>query len=287
MNSDVVQPDRQSTKFPSKNVKNCLARCRHLKWKIQWNSWNNVLRRVELCCLQEIRWRGASACIIEGKDSRYKIFWVGNENGTGGAGILLSEKWIEKVFDIDRVSDRIMMFKLAIDNMIITVLSCYAPQVGLQNKVKSTFYDQLLGNVGKLGADETSVIWGDLNGHIGKLANDYEGVHGGYGFGLINKEDEHILKSAVAHNLVVGNSYFTRKDNHLITYQSWGIGGQVDCILVRKSDLRLVRDISYSWWRNSWLNIECLLATWNGNSQNKTRKHLHLSGVHERWKIKM
>ena len=28
---------------------------------------------VVLCCLQEIRWRGASAHMIEGKDSRYKI----------------------------------------------------------------------------------------------------------------------------------------------------------------------------------------------------------------------
>ena len=30
-------------------------------------------RSVVLCCLQEIRWRGASAHMIEGKDSRYKI----------------------------------------------------------------------------------------------------------------------------------------------------------------------------------------------------------------------
>ena len=97
---------------------------------------------MDLCCLQEIRWRGASACMIEGKGSRYKIFWVGNEKVTGGVGIPFSEEWIEKIFDINWVSDRIMMIKLATDNKI-TVLSCYAPQVGLDNIIKDTFYDKL------------------------------------------------------------------------------------------------------------------------------------------------
>ena len=52
-----------------------------------------------------------------------------NENGTDGVGTLLFEEWIEKVVEINRVSDY-MMIKLAIDNKIIVVLSCYAPQVG-------------------------------------------------------------------------------------------------------------------------------------------------------------
>ena len=95
---------------------------------------------------------------VEGKDSSYKMFWVGNENVTGGVGIPLSEEYIEKAFDINKVSNRIMMIKLTIDNMIIMVLSCYAPQLGLDNVVKDTFYDQLQDTVSKVGADETLVI---------------------------------------------------------------------------------------------------------------------------------
>ena len=45
-------------------------------------------RNIDICCLQETRWRGASARMIEGKDSRYKLFWVGNKTGTGGVGVL-------------------------------------------------------------------------------------------------------------------------------------------------------------------------------------------------------
>ena len=181
--------------------------------------------------------------MIEGKDSRYKLFWVGNKNGTEGVGVLLSEEWIEKVYDINRVSDRIMLIKLSIDKKIITVLSCYAPQVGLDNIVKDNFYDQLHDTIRKVSDAETIVICGDLNGHIGKDANGYEGIHGGHGYGIRNKEGENILEFAVAHNLFIGNSCFTKKDSHLIMYQSGGNSSQIDYVLVRKSDLKLVRDI--------------------------------------------
>ena len=50
-------------------------------------------RNVDLCCVQEVRWRGASARHITGKDSRYKFFWVGNNQGTSGVGVLLAETW--------------------------------------------------------------------------------------------------------------------------------------------------------------------------------------------------
>ena len=90
-------------------------------------------RGVDLCCLQEVSLHAASARMIVGKDFCYKVFWIGIENGNGGVGILLAEEWVEKVYDICRISDHLMMIKLAIENNIITVLSCYAPQVGLDN----------------------------------------------------------------------------------------------------------------------------------------------------------
>ena len=55
------------------------------------------IRDVNLCWLQEVRQRGASARMIVGKDSRYKVFWTGSENGNGGVAILLTEEWVEKV----------------------------------------------------------------------------------------------------------------------------------------------------------------------------------------------
>ena len=40
-------------------------------------------RRVELCCLQETRWKMEGVKQIVGKDSCFKLFWSGNDKGTG------------------------------------------------------------------------------------------------------------------------------------------------------------------------------------------------------------
>ena len=39
-------------------------------------------RRVDLCCLQETRWKNEGIKQLVGKDSRYKLFWSENDNAT-------------------------------------------------------------------------------------------------------------------------------------------------------------------------------------------------------------
>ena len=34
----------------------------------------------------------------KGKDTRYKLYWSGNDKGTAGVGVFVAEEWIEKVF---------------------------------------------------------------------------------------------------------------------------------------------------------------------------------------------
>ena len=123
-------------------------------------------RGVDLCCLQEVQWHGAYAQMIVNKDSRYKVFWIGNENGNGGVGTLLAEERVEKVYDICQISHHLMMIKLAIENNIITVLSCYALQVGLDNTTKDAFYDLLNSTVNNVSATETLVTCGNFSGHV-------------------------------------------------------------------------------------------------------------------------
>ena len=67
------------------------------------------------------------------------MFWVGNCKGMGGVGILLTEKWVEAVFDIKHVSDRIMFIKFIVGKSIVTALSVYAPLAGLDDNIKICF----------------------------------------------------------------------------------------------------------------------------------------------------
>ena len=63
-------------------------------------------RKVDLCCLQETRWRGGSARLIEGNNTIYKFFWCGDQSGFGGVGIMLSEKWVNNVNSVKRYDHR-------------------------------------------------------------------------------------------------------------------------------------------------------------------------------------
>ena len=80
-------------------------------------------RKVDLCCVQETRYRGGHCRIITGKDSRYKLFWSGNSKGTAGVGVFVAEKWIEKVFKVKRVSDRIILMKIIVGQRMLCLLS--------------------------------------------------------------------------------------------------------------------------------------------------------------------
>ena len=41
--------------------------------------------------------------------------------------------------------------------------------------------------------DEEVLVGGDLNGHVGRSTDGFEGVHRGYGYGVRNGEGERIL----------------------------------------------------------------------------------------------
>ena len=100
-------------------------------------------RKVDVCCIQVTRYRCGNYRIIKGKDTRYKLYWSGNDNGTADVGVFLAEEWIEKVFKVQRVSDRILLVKLVVGQRVVTLLSVYSPQSGLSDVDKDLFFDQL------------------------------------------------------------------------------------------------------------------------------------------------
>ena len=123
----------------------------------------------------------------------------------------------EAIFDVKSVSDRIMLIKLVVGKRIVTVLSVYVTQAGLDDSVKDLFYENLQWKLTKISASKILFVCGDFNGHIGKNTDGYEGVHGVRGFGRLNLECQRILEYAVVHNLVVSNSLFTKRESFLVT----------------------------------------------------------------------
>ena len=131
-------------------------------------------RRVDICSVQEHRWAGGIETnqnrLMKGKNSNYKFYWCGNRLGLGGVGLLLAEKWIEKVFDVQRVSDRILLLRLVIDKTVFAFIFVYAPQVVRPDVEKKQFYDLLQEIVSKVPNSEVLIPIGDWNGHVGRAA---------------------------------------------------------------------------------------------------------------------
>ncbi|XP_071695280.1 uncharacterized protein [Rutidosis leptorrhynchoides] len=122
------------------------------------------------------------------------------------------------------------------------LFSLITPHAGLGDAEKKSFWELLDEVVRGCPADHRLIIGGDLNGHIGVEAEGYEGAHGGFGFGPRNEEGRSILEFAIAHELVVANSFFKKRDAQLATFHSGGRSTQIDVLLLRKGELRTCRD---------------------------------------------
>ena len=69
-----------------------------------------------MCCLQEVRWRGQGDWLLGVKGRRYKFWWSGNNDRTGGVGVSVKDELCEKVVELRRRSDRVMMVVMVLES---------------------------------------------------------------------------------------------------------------------------------------------------------------------------
>ena len=69
-------------------------------------------RRIDVCCIQEIRWKDQGARFVGTSERRYKLWWSGNDAGFGEIGILMKEEIYGSVVEVRRKSDKVMAIVL-------------------------------------------------------------------------------------------------------------------------------------------------------------------------------
>ncbi|XP_065323990.1 uncharacterized protein LOC135931055 [Gordionus sp. m RMFG-2023] len=90
--------------------------------------------------------------------------------------------------------------------------------------------------------DDLVIIGGDLNAHVGKARDSYKRHHEGFGYEERNDEEEHVLIFVQAFDLALTNTYYRKKDSHLITYESGTRKAQIDYMLISRRRLKDVID---------------------------------------------
>ncbi|XP_049798227.1 uncharacterized protein LOC126228025 [Schistocerca nitens] len=133
---------------------------------------------------------------------------------------------------------------IKIDSTVITahIVSCYASQTGCTEDNKDKFWNSLEALLRAIPQGESTIVGGDLNGHVRANKEGYMRCHGGHGFSVWNDDRCRILDFAEAYDFIVTNTYFKKRPTYLAAYTSGGHATQINYWLVCQQDMKLVTD---------------------------------------------
>ncbi|KAK3506481.1 hypothetical protein QTP70_001796, partial [Hemibagrus guttatus] len=176
-------------------------------------------RKVDILYVQETRWKGSKARSI---GAGFKLFYYGVDSKRNGVGVVLKEEFVRNVLEVKRVSDRVMSLKLEIEEVILNVVSGYAPQVGCELEEKDRFWSELDEVMENIPTGEKMVIGVDFNGHVGEGNRGDEEVMGKFGVKERNLEGQMVVDVAKRMDIP-----FQKREEHRVTYKSGGRSTQV------------------------------------------------------------
>ena len=138
-------------------------------------------RNVDLCCLQEVRWRGCGARLIGLQGWKYKLWWSGNQEGNCGVGVLVKEELHDKIIEIRITNERVMSLAIVFEEVVSyichirIVIYVYSPQSGKWTEEKAKFYEDLSREWTTHHTSELIITMGYLNGHVGRNIDHFLG----------------------------------------------------------------------------------------------------------------
>ena len=126
---------------------------------------------------------------------------------------------------------------------VVRVICAYAPQSGKPDSEKELFYEEMAREWSMANANEMVLGLGNFNGPVGKCAEGFEGIHGGYGIGKRNVEGRMLLDFCVQKELCVANTWYKKRDERKVTYSSGGNDTEIDFVLVGKEKRKYLQDV--------------------------------------------
>jgi exonuclease III len=77
-------------------------------------------------CIQETKWKGHKAKEVD--NTSFKLWYIGTTSNINGVRVLIDKSLKDGVAEVRRQGDRIILVKLIISDMVLNVISAYAPK---------------------------------------------------------------------------------------------------------------------------------------------------------------
>ena len=204
----------------------------------KWREISETLKRrcVDICCVQEVRWKVQGARII---GNGFKFLWSGSSKAVNGVRVIVANWLIGKIVEVERYSDRVMKVNIVIGDVVCEVVSCYCPQAGGSVNEKEEFYELM----DKVVTSDNVLVGGDFNGHVGSDMSGFGEVYGGFGIEQINDGGIRLLDWAVGKGLRLMNTCFQKRKSRLVAFRSGETETMIDYILVSNKYRSSVKDV--------------------------------------------
>ena len=240
--------------------------------KLRLLSEELIRRKIKICGLAEIWWKGKGHFITEGG---HTVVYSGHEEiQRQGVGIWLRKDIANSLVSYEPISPRLVSVRIKAAPQDITLIQVYAPTADAEEDEHEQFYDQLQAAISKVPKKSILMVMGDFNAKVGESIKNMPTV-GQYGLGDRNDKGQELVDFCEANNLSIMNTMFKQPNRRKYTWISPGgqYRNQIDYILIQNR------------WKSSVYNCktfpgaDCssdhnvLVATFQFKFQNRKEKY--------------
>lgn len=144
--------------------------------------------------------------------------------------------------ELRKTNDRLMTVKLVMEGLTLNTISGYAPQMGLDKEVKNTSRRIWIWWWKAYHILRSYSFGGDFNIYIKWTNSGFNYAYEVFGFRIRYGRGVLLLNFAKDFELMITNSYFSKEEEHSVTFSSAMVKTQIVYLLFQKDDKDLCKD---------------------------------------------
>ena len=106
---------------------------------MKWGEISETLKRrcIDICCLQEVRWKEKGVKMIR---NGFQFTWSWDCKVENRVGIIVAHRLIGKFVGVEKYNDKVMKVNIVTGDVVLKVV-CYCLQGGRSVNEKEEFYE--------------------------------------------------------------------------------------------------------------------------------------------------